>query len=128
MLEFNINDPITDLTFLPFAANSYCNVHCTGLAEFQSDIKMIQYARTLMRKHNNGQVLQERRILNYIITLTNIFEPEAIPRLMFFKCEPPLHGILLPFLEYLSISKLIPEVNINNIIQNTHVIQSLEKL
>lgn len=91
--------------FLLYCARAYRNPHCTSTEEFCEDLRNLKYCRKLITRYINKGELKERLILNHLITLSNVFEPEALVRILFLKMEDQMQ-YLRPFLEYLG---LLPE-------------------
>lgn len=115
--------------YLIFAAQNYRNLHCTSLADFQTDVKIFITARTLLRLYHKTGNLKIRLLLNHIITCTNVFGHHATVRLFFYHCEEDLQPHLKTIFEYLSIlPDMIPEVVLKNIDGNPDIQLMLEEL
>jgi hypothetical protein len=87
------------------------------MSEFESDLKRVKYLKRLIRRFKVTKVLKDRLILNHIILLNNVFGPEAVVRILFYKLEERDYDVLKTFLMYLN---LMPDTifNINN--KNIH--------
>ena len=48
-------------------------------------MKRFKYLKRLFKKHSTTGILKERLIMNHIIVLSNVFSPEAVKVLLFFK-------------------------------------------
>lgn len=70
-----------------FAAKNYNNPQCYDIIEFREDLKRFKYIKRLLNKYVTNGELRERLILNHIISLNNVFGPEAATRMLFFKLE-----------------------------------------
>ena len=88
-------------TFQLYAAQHYDNVNCTDILEFQDDLNRIKYIKRLFRKYEETGELKERLILNHLILLYNVFEPNACTRMLAYRLINYTR-YLKPFLEYLS--------------------------
>jgi hypothetical protein len=77
------------------------------MSEFEGDIKRTKYLKRLFRKYKVTKSLKERLILNHIILLNNVFGPDPMARILFYKIDEKDHDILKTFLSYLN---LMPEM------------------
>src|SRR5690348_13310787 len=76
---------LTEANFLIFAAQHYTNVNCTSTEEWIEDLQRIKYIKRLFSMYRNKHVLRENLILNHIRILYNVFEPEALTKMLFFR-------------------------------------------
>lgn len=95
MIELN-ND-----NFLIFAIKNYSNPGCSGMEDFEDDLKRFKYIKRLFRRYEKSGILNERLVLNHIIVLYNVFDKSATD-LLFFKIEERYWAILKSFLVYLN--------------------------
>lgn len=95
MIELN-ND-----NFLIFAIKNYSNPGCSGMEDFEDDLKRFKYIKRLFRRYEKSGILNERLVLNHIIILYNVFDKSATD-LLFFKIEERYWAILKSFLVYLN--------------------------
>ena len=92
---------LNDKNFSLFAAKYYDNPNCTDILEFHDDLNRIKYVKRLLKTYNETGELKERLILNHLITLFNVFEPQACTKMLVFKL--PDHVVVLnSFLSYLN--------------------------
>ena len=109
---------ITDDNFLLYAVKYYNNPSCTGMKEFQDDIKRFKYIKRLLRKYKKTKHISEKLVMNHIILLNNVFGSFTVPSL-FYKIEvdhwPQLKTFLV-FLNYLPDNYLI-----NNTIHESEI-------
>ena len=84
-----------------YAAKHYDNPTCRSVDEFNEDLTRLIYLKRLFRRYRRTGELRERLILNHLITFYNVFGNEAATRLLFFRIDPDLHGILKTFVVYL---------------------------
>jgi len=99
-------DDLNDDNFMMYAAKCYTSPHCI-MSEFEGDIKRTKYLKRLFRKYKVTKSLKERLILNHIILLNNVFGPDPMARILFYKIDEKDHDILKTFLSYLN---LMPEM------------------
>lgn len=93
---------LTEDNFLIYAIKHYDNPHCTGMNEFNDDIKRFRYLKRLFRKYKVGKGLNERLILNHLVVLYNLFGPIATTKMLFFKIEKRFWPQLKTFLVFLN--------------------------
>ena len=84
-----------------FAIKHYDNPQAVGEKEFYDDMKRFKYLKRLFKKHSTTGVLKERLIMNHIIVLQNVFGPEAVKVLLFFKMGQEHYSVLKTFLVFL---------------------------
>ena len=99
-------DELNDDNFTMYAMKCYVSPHCI-MSEFESDIKRTKYLKRLFRRYKVTKSLKERLILNHIILLNNVFDPESTARILFYKIDERDYDILKTFLSYLNI---MPEI------------------
>jgi len=99
-------DDLNENNFMIYAAKCYTSPHCI-MSEFESDIKRTKYLKRLFRRYKITKSLKERLILNHIILLNNVFGPENMARILFYKIDDRDYDILKTFLSYLN---LMPEM------------------
>lgn len=92
---------IDDSNFSLFAAKYYDNPNCTDILEFHDDLNRIKYVKRLLKSYNETGILRERLVLNHLITLYNVFEPEACTKMLVFKLYDYM-PVLKSFLCYLN--------------------------
>ena len=95
-------DDLNDNNFMMYAAKCYTSPHCI-MSEFEGDIKRTKYLKRLFRKYKVTKSLKERLILNHIILLNNVFGPDHMVRILFYKIDERDHDILKTFLTYLNL-------------------------
>ena len=99
-------DDLNDENFMMYAVKCYTSPHCIQ-SEFESDIKRTKYLKRLFRRYKVTKSLKERLILNHIILLNNVFGPDHMARILFYKIDERDYDILKTFLSYLN---LMPEM------------------
>lgn len=122
---------LNDDNFLLYAVKHYNNPSCTGLKEFQDDLKRFKYIKRLLRRYKKTEKISERLILNHIILLHNVFRDSLVP-LLFFKLEDehwPQIKTFLVFLNYLPDDyQITKNVNETEIPLDIHIINKLRKI
>ena len=95
-------DDLNEETFLIYAMKAYEKPNCI-MSEFDGDLKRTKYVKRLFRRYKVTKKLKERLILNHIISLNNVFGPEATVRILFYKVDEKDYDILKTFLIYLNL-------------------------
>ncbi len=93
-------------TFFAYAIRVYNNPSCSGVAEFRDDLLRIKYVKRLIRRYVKTGRLKPRLLINHLIGMNNVFLPEAVSRLLFFKLSEEEWPALKTALEYVN---LMPE-------------------
>lgn len=94
-------DPLNSKNFLLYCAKMYDGKFCSSTEEFYDDLKRIKYIRKLITRYIQSGDLKDRLILNHIITLSNVFGPVAVCRILFFKLHDQF-AYVKPFLVLLN--------------------------
>jgi hypothetical protein len=92
--------PLNESNFLLYAAANYTNT-VYDTEEFYDDLKRFKYLKRLFSRYIEKSELKERLILNHIITLYNVFEPNAATRMLFYKIGEDHWELLKTFLIFL---------------------------
>ena len=87
--------------FDEYAVSNYLNPNCISVLEFLDDLKIIKYIKRLINKYVDKDELKERLIMNHIISLSNVFGPEAVVNMLRFKIEAEHHDVINAFFLYL---------------------------
>jgi hypothetical protein len=93
---------VTEANFAFVAARAYANPNCSGVEEFEDDLKSFRWIKRLFNKYVETGVLKERLILNHLVMIFNVFERRAALAMLFLKLKGYEH-ILKPFLVALSL-------------------------
>ncbi len=96
---------------------------------FEEDYKIMKYLKGSMNKFIRNKKVNLRLILNYIVTLSNLFHPKALTVILYHEIQKELWPILTTFLYFLNI--IGDEVNLKFVrIKTKNVIDYnlLEKL
>lgn len=70
------------------------------MMEFYEDLNHIKHIDRLIRRYARSGILNERLLMNHLVTLYNVFDPRAVTRMLVFRLLPYLE-ILKPLLVYL---------------------------
>ena len=129
MTVINIQDRLTEDSFLIYAVKNYQNPQCLSSNEFNEDIKILMYIKRLLRKYETTGQIKERLLINHIITLTNLFGNTASVRMLFFYCERNLYPQLKTIFEVLSIvPDKLPEARIKSLKLDKNLYKLLKEL
>jgi len=85
-----------------FEIKEYDNPQAVGEKEFYDDMKRFKYLKRLFKKYSKTSILKERLILNHIIVLQNVFGPEPVKVLLFYKINQEHWSLLKTFLVFLN--------------------------
>jgi hypothetical protein len=91
-------DDLTEDNFMIFAAKHYMNPHCRGIDDFNDDLNHFKYLKRLFNRYQKDGVLKTNLIVSHIIVLYNVFEAQAMTRMLFFKIDQDQWSLLKPFL------------------------------
>ena len=91
-------DELTEDNFMIFAAKHYVNPHCKGIDDFNEDLNHFKYLKRLFNRFQKDGVLKTNLIVSHIIVLYNVFEAQAMTRMLFHKIEEDQWSLLKPFL------------------------------
>ena len=98
--------------FLMYAIKHYDNPSCTGLKEFDDDLKRLRYIKRLLGRYQVTGDIKERLIINHLVVLYNVFGVEAATNMLFYKISERFWPQIKTFLVFLN---FMPEsININN--------------
>jgi hypothetical protein len=95
MIELN------EENFLVYALKNYNSPECTGMDDFEEDVKRFKYLKRLFRRYTKTDILSHRLIINHLIVLYNVFGHAATP-LLFYKTDRDHWPILKTFLVFLN--------------------------
>ena len=85
-----------------YCAKHYENPQCTGIDDFNDDLNHIKYLKRLFNRYTKTNDLKTNLIFNHLILLYNVFENEAVTRVLFHRINEEHWSILKPFLIALS--------------------------
>lgn len=116
---------LTEDNFLIYCAHYYDNPQCQSNDEFLEDLRRIKYIKKLITRYVEKGDLKERLILNHLIVLNNLFRPQILNKIIFFKMKDQLPYIK-PFLILLNI--LPQNDDTDNIPMDQGIIDRLRKI
>ena len=97
-------DRLSEDNFMMYAIKNYTNQSCRGIKEFKEDLNHIKYLKRLFNRYTQDK---DNRIvnlvLNHLILLYNVFESEAMTRMLFYRLEDSHWSLLKTFLVKLSL-------------------------
>ena len=112
---------LNESNFMLYAAANYNNVQCYDIQEFYDDLKKFKYLKKLFSRYKEKNELKERLILNHLITLYNVFEPQANTKMLFYKIDKQHWHVLKTFLLFLN---YMPDVVYNVAGENKNIISA----
>ena len=92
---------LNDDNYLVYALKNYNSPECSGMDDFEEDMKRFKYLKRLFRRYERTTVLNDRLILNHLIVLYNVLDQAATP-LLFFKIDKQHWSMLKTFLVFLN--------------------------
>tara|TARA_Y100000310_G_scaffold342244_1_gene444556 strand:+ start:965 stop:1360 length:396 start_codon:yes stop_codon:yes gene_type:complete len=116
-----LNELSVDNFFL-YAAQNYQNPHCRGIDDFNEDLNHIKYIKRLFNRYQNKGVIKINLIVNHLILLYNVFESEAMTKILFFKIPEEQWSLLKPFLILLN---RLPE-SISGVLADGEIINTVD--
>ena len=73
MIELN------EENYLVYALKNYNSPECSGMDDFEEDVKRFKYSKEVFRRYERTEVLNDRLILNHLIVLYNVFDKGTTP-------------------------------------------------
>lgn len=124
---------LTNENFVMYAIKHYDNPSCTGLKEFDNDLKRLGYIKRLLGRYRATGDIKERLIINHLVVLYNVFGIEAATNMLFFKIQDKFWPQLKPFLVFLN---YMPEqvrqrnrsINSSDIVLDEVIVEILRKI
>ena len=105
---------LTDSNFILYAAQNYKNLSYIDEKEFYDDLSKIKSLSKLFNRYMKSGELNDKLILNHLIILYNVFDRQAITRILVFKLYSYLY-YLKPFLILLGFwPERIEGIGVNN--------------
>lgn len=98
---------LTNENFLMYAIKHYDNPSCSGLKEFDDDLKRLRYIKRLLGRYQATGDIKERLVINHLVVLYNVFGVEAANNMLFFKIQERFWPELKTFLVFLN---FMPEI------------------
>lgn len=130
----SIHDVLDEKNFLLYAAQHYHNPCCHSTEEFLEDLRRIKYVKKLITRYIETGELKERLILNHLIVLSNVFQSEALCRILWLKMETQF-SYVKPFLlmigclvDYILNVKVVQKIETEDIPMDQGIIATLRKI
>ena len=96
-------DRLSEDNFMMYAIKHYTNESCKGIKEFKEDLNHIKYLKRLFNRYKqNKKVDIVNLALNHLILLYNVFENEALTKMVFYRLNSEYWSLLKTFLVKLS--------------------------
>jgi hypothetical protein len=95
-------DNLDDDNVMLYAIKAYDKPNCV-MSEFDEDMKRFNYINRLFTRHKRFGDIKERLVINHLIILCNVFGPEVVTRLLFYKISDEYYSILKTYLIFLSL-------------------------
>jgi hypothetical protein len=118
-------DELNSENFELFAAKYYENPSCIDAEDFYDDIAKFKYIIRLLRRYRDSGKIQERLVLNHIITIYNVFQLQAATRMLFYRIDEDLWPVLKTFLVFLN---YIPQTQYKDINVDLNIAKILNKI
>ena len=93
---------LTNENFLMYAIKNYDNPSCTGLKEFDDDLKRLRYIKRLLGRYQATGEIKERLVINHLVVMYNVFGSAAATNMLFFKTQERFWPELKTFLVFLN--------------------------
>jgi hypothetical protein len=93
---------LTNENIMLYAIKAYDKPNCI-MSEFKDDMKRFNYLKRLFRRYRKYNELREQLVLNHIVVLNNVFGPEIVTRMLFFKMSKEDYPALKTYLLFLNI-------------------------
>ena len=98
---------LTENNFIIYAARNYTNYNCISDEDFYEDLDRIKYLKKLFTTYRKKGEIKDRLVMNHLMILMNVFNAEALVKILFFKLEKDL-DLLIPFLKSIN---MLPATN-----------------
>ncbi len=129
-------DDLSVDNFFLYAAQNYNNPHCRGVEDFNEDLNHIKYIKRLFNRFEKTGELRVNLIVNHFVLLYNVFDNEAMTKMMFHKIPESQWSILKTFLVFLNrlpetLSGILADgkiINTVNIPLNQKIVKHLRKI
>ena len=95
-------DDLNNKNFELYAAKHYENPSCLSVEDFYDDLARFKYIIRLLRRYRESGIIQERLVLNHIISIYNVFNVKAANRMMFYRIDDDLLPAVKTFLLFLN--------------------------
>tara|TARA_R110000772_G_scaffold20140_4_gene55957 strand:- start:5004 stop:5372 length:369 start_codon:yes stop_codon:yes gene_type:complete len=118
-------DDLNNKNFELYAAKHYENSSCLSIEDFHEDLARFKYIIRLLRRYRETGIIQERLVLNHIISIYNVFNLKAANRMIFYRIDVELWPTLKTFLLFLN---YLPATQYKNIGIDINIANKLKTL
>lgn len=132
--NLSMNPPEINLdNYKLLAAKNYYRVKFTT-DEFTQDIALVLSIKKALSRYKSKDSIQVRVVLNKIIVLCNVFQPEFTVRVLFLIIPKEHYSYITPFLKFLNIlPNIVRNIDGNDIVTseisvNNFILKELENL
>lgn len=116
---------LTEENLYLFAAKSYYNPRYIDAEEFEEDLQRFKYIKRLLNRYITNDQINERLVLNHLITVFNSFGIEASLQILELKLDDSHWPLIKPFLIFL---KYIRNDQYTNIAMDPTIVDKLRKI
>lgn len=95
-------EKLTAKNYKLYAFRNYNNPQCVDVDEFNEDLNRFKYLKKSLNRYRKTGELQNRLVMNHIITIINVFGIGPGLKMLHYKMDEEHWPILKPFLLYLS--------------------------
>jgi hypothetical protein len=95
-------DDLNNDNILIYAMKAYDKPNCI-MSEFKEDMKRFNYLKRLFKRYRKLGELREQLVVNHLVVLYNVFGPEVVSRLLFFKVAKEDYSTLKTYMLFLNI-------------------------
>jgi hypothetical protein len=120
-MEFELNER----NFLLYAMHNYENPQCVNIEEFHEDIQRLKYLKRLFKRFEEKSEIKERLILNHLVVLGNVYKPEILRKILFFKIDREHWPMLKTFLCFLNLMSVEDNENIPLHVETIKTLRSI---
>jgi hypothetical protein len=113
---------LTEDTFVSYAMKHYDKLHCT-VEEFNDDLNRVKTIQRCLSKYEQSNEINERLVLNLILTVFNTFNEGAIDMLL-FKVKQPHWQYVRPFLVMLNRDHEL----LSDVTMDMNIVEKLRKI
>lgn len=129
-----MDDDLNNDNFMLYCAKHYDGRYAATTEDFEQDVATVKYIKRLITLYQTEGELKTRLIMNHIITMNNVFGPEATVKILYLRIKQDFHCIK-PFLVAISI---LPEkvrgvsgeaqIDMDEVPMDPKIVEELRKL
>lgn len=122
---YTMSTALNKKTYFGYALSMYRNPSCSGIDEFQDDLARIKYIKRLLHRYTRSGEISGRLLINHIVNAHNVFQAEAIAKMLFFRIQPTAYPALKTTLEFFSLMPDTIDTADGSIVLNTSIATDL---